>query len=96
MAEECIAHICKVCGSAFKTRDSAKKHVSRRHGEKVSRIYGPGPHVKYLWLDLKSWRSPCAISTPGSATAANSVLKLAKATLSVMPAAGESNTPTAP
>ena len=30
MGQQLIAHICKICGSAWKTRDRAKKHVNRR------------------------------------------------------------------
>jgi len=58
MGEQCIAHICKICGSAWKTRDRAKKHVNRRHSDRVSHRRGPGQHVRYLWLDLEKYPYP--------------------------------------
>lgn len=54
MGQVLIAHICKICGSARKTRDRAKKHVNRQHSEQVSHRHGPGQHVRYLWLDLEN------------------------------------------
>lgn len=58
MGEQLIAHICKICGGAFKTRKYAKQHVDRKHPEKVSHRHGPGQHVKYLWVDLENWGKP--------------------------------------
>ncbi len=52
MAEELIAHICTICGSAWPKREKAKRHVSRKHPERVYAKQGPGQHVKYLWLDI--------------------------------------------
>lgn len=55
MAQALVGHICKICGSAWPTRAKAKKHVNRRHLEAVSHRYGPGQHVKYLWLEMRKF-----------------------------------------
>lgn len=52
MAQELVAHVCKLCGSAWQTRKKAKLHVSLKHHDKVYAQYGPGQHVDYLWLGL--------------------------------------------
>ncbi|MDH0797529.1 hypothetical protein [Pseudomonas carnis] len=58
MAEELVAHVCKICGSAWPKRKKAKLHVNLKHLDRVYAQHGPGQHVDYLWLDLEHWRRP--------------------------------------
>lgn len=58
MAEELVAHVCTICGSAWPKRKKAKLHVSLKHHDQVYAQHGPGQHVKYLWLDLRKFDSP--------------------------------------
>ena len=55
MALDLVGHICKICGSAWQTRQKAKKHVMRRHLERVHHRHGPGQHVEYLWLEMRNY-----------------------------------------
>lgn len=52
MAQELVAHVCKLCGSAWQTRKKAKLHVNLKHYDKVYAQHGPGQQIDYLWLDL--------------------------------------------
>lgn len=52
MAQELIAHVCKLCGSAWQTRKKAKRHVNLKHPDHVYAQHGPGQHVEYIWRDL--------------------------------------------
>lgn len=58
MAKELVAHVCKICGSAWPTRKKAKLHVNLKHHDRVYVQHGPGQHVDYLWLELERWRQP--------------------------------------
>lgn len=55
MALNLVGHICKICGSAWQTRQKAKKHVMRRHLDSVNHRHGPGQHVKALWLEMRKF-----------------------------------------